>query len=64
MCHAHTRNVYLVLVARCKRIRLLERRRHAWQDVRTDHNVQGWNGMDWIYLAQAVVNVVKNLSVP
>jgi hypothetical protein len=47
------------------------RPRHRWVDnIKMDLRETGWNGMDWINLAQdrdqwrALVNTVMNLQVP
>jgi hypothetical protein len=54
-----------------ERKRLLERPRRRWVDnIKIHVREIGWNGMDWIDLAQnrnqwrAVVNMVMNLRVP
>jgi hypothetical protein len=51
--------------------RTLERLRRRWEDnIKMDLREIGWNGMDWIDLAQdrdqwrALVNTVMNLWVP
>jgi len=51
--------------------RPLERPRHRWKDdIKMDLQEVGWEGMDWIALAQdrdrwwALVNVVMNLQFP
>jgi hypothetical protein len=53
------------------RKRPLERPRHRWVDnIKMDLTEIGWDGMDWIDLAQdmdqwsALVNTVINLQVP
>jgi hypothetical protein len=48
----------------------LERPRRRWDDIKMDLREVGWDGMDWIDLAQdrdqwrALVNTVMNLRVP
>jgi hypothetical protein len=60
------RNVYRILVGKPRGKRPLGRPRHRWDDLREI----GWDGMDWIDLAQnreqwrALVNTVMNLRVP
>jgi hypothetical protein len=60
-----TRNAYRIFVAKPEGKRLLERPRR-----RMDLREIGWDGMDWIDLAQdrdqwrALVNKVMNLRVP
>jgi hypothetical protein len=51
--------------------RPLGRTRHRWVDnIKMDLGETGWDGMDWIDLAQdrdqwrALVNMVRNLRVP
>jgi hypothetical protein len=51
--------------------RPLGRPRHRWKDnIKMDHEEIGWEGVDWIHLAQnmdwwqAVVNTIMNLQVP
>jgi hypothetical protein len=65
------RNVYRVLVGKCKRKSPLERPKRRWEDgVKIDLREIGWEGgVEWIHLAQdrdrwlAVVNAVMNLRV-
>jgi hypothetical protein len=64
------RNAYRALVGNPERTRPLGRPRCRWVDnIKTDLKI-GWNGMDWIDLAQdrdqwrALVNMVMNLRVP
>jgi hypothetical protein len=62
---------YRILVGKPDGKRLLGRLRHRWVDnIKIDLREKGWDGMDWIDLAQdrghwrALVNTVMNLSVP
>jgi hypothetical protein len=60
------RNTYRILVVKPEGKRPLERPRRRWVNLRKI----GWDGMDWIDLAQdrdqwrAFVNTVMNLRVP
>jgi hypothetical protein len=63
------RNVYRILMGNPKGMRQPERRR--WVDnIKTDLRGVGWDGMDWIHLAEdrdqwrALVNTVMNIRVP
>jgi hypothetical protein len=54
-----------------KKKRPLRRYRHSWEDnIKIDLRKIGWEGVDWIHLAQnrdqwwALVNTVMNLWVP
>jgi hypothetical protein len=66
------RNAYRILVGMPKGKRPLGRPRRRWLDNigQMDLREIGWNGMDWIDLAQnrdkwrALVNTVMNLRVP
>jgi hypothetical protein len=65
------RNVYKILVTEPEGKRPLGRPRHRWEDyTKMDLREIGWEGVDWLHLAQdgdkwrAVVNVVMNLWVP
>jgi hypothetical protein len=66
-----TRNAYKILVGKPERKRPLGRPRRKWVDnIKMDHLREiGWDGMNWIELAQdrdqwrAVVNTVMNLRV-
>jgi hypothetical protein len=56
-----------VLVGKLGRKKQLGRPRHGWEDsIRIDLRELGWEGLDWIYLAQdrdqgpALVNTVMN----
>jgi hypothetical protein len=65
------KNAYRILVGQPERKRPLGRPRCRWVDnIKMDFRVIGWDGMDWIDLAQdgdqwrALVNTVMNLRVP
>jgi hypothetical protein len=66
------RNAYRILVGTPEGKRPLGRPRHRWMDnVKIDLKQIGWDGMDWIYLAQdrrdqwrTLVNKAINLRVP
>jgi hypothetical protein len=65
------RNAYRILVGIPERKRPLGRPRRRWVDnIKMDLREIGWDGMDWIDLAQnrdqwrALVNMVMNLRVP
>jgi hypothetical protein len=62
------RNAYRILVGNPEGKRALGRPRRRWVDnIKMDLREIGWDGMDWIYLAQdrdqwrALVNAVMNL---
>jgi hypothetical protein len=64
------RNVYRVLVGNPEGKRPLERPRRRWEDgIKRDLREIGWEGVEWIHLAQdrdlwrAVVNAVMNFRV-
>jgi hypothetical protein len=64
------RNAYRILVANPKENRSLGRPRRRWEDnIKMNLRAIGWNGMDWIDLAQdrdqwrALVNTAMNLRV-
>jgi hypothetical protein len=64
------RGVYRILVGRREGRRPLARRRHRWEDnIEMDLREVGWEGMDWIELAEdrdgwrGLVNAVMNLRV-
>jgi hypothetical protein len=64
------RNMYRVLVGKPEGKRPLGRPRRRWEDgIKMDLEEIGWEGVDWIHLAQdrdrwrAVVNAVMNLRV-
>jgi hypothetical protein len=66
-----TRNAYRTLVGQPEGKMPLGRPRRRWVDnIKTDLRNIGWDGMDWIELAQdrdhwrALVNTVMNLRVP
>jgi hypothetical protein len=65
------RNAYRILVGKPEGKRPLGRTRRMWMDnIKMDLRETGWDGMDWIDLAQdreqwrALVNTVMNLWVP
>jgi hypothetical protein len=65
------RNAYRILVGKPEGKRPLRRPRCRWVDnIKMDLGEAGWDGMDWIDLAQdrdrwrALVNAVMNLWVP
>jgi hypothetical protein len=65
------RNVYRILVVKPEGKRPLGRPRRRWLDnIKTNLREIGWDGMDWIDLAQdrdqwrALLNMVMNLWVP
>jgi hypothetical protein len=65
------RNAYRILVGKPEGKRPLGRPRCRWVDnIKMDLSEIGWDGMDWIDLAQyrdqwrALVNMVMNLWVP
>jgi hypothetical protein len=65
------RNAYSILVGKPEGKRPLRRPRSRWVDnIKIDLRELGWDGVDWIDLAQdrvqwrAVVNTVMNLRVP
>jgi hypothetical protein len=65
------RNAYRILVGKPEGKRPLGRPRRRWVDnIKMDLSEVGWDGRDWIYLAQdrdrwrAHVNAVMNLRVP
>jgi hypothetical protein len=64
------KSAYRILVGRPEGRRPLGRPRHRWEDnIKMDLQEVGWEGMDWIELAQdtdrwwALVNAVMNLRV-
>jgi hypothetical protein len=66
-----TRNAYGILVGKLEGKRPLGRPRRRWvHNIKMDLRDIGWDGMDWIKLAQdrdqwrALVNTVMNLRVP
>jgi hypothetical protein len=65
------RNAYRILVGKPERTRPLGRPRRRWVDnIKMDLREVGWEGTDWIDLAQnkdqwrALLNTVMNLKVP
>jgi hypothetical protein len=66
-----TKKAYRILVGKPEGKRPLERPRRRWVDnIKVDLTEIGWDGVDWIELAQdrdqwrALVNTVMNLRVP
>jgi hypothetical protein len=66
-----TRNAYRILVGKPEGKRPLGRPRRRWvNNIQMDLREIGWDGMDWIDLAEdrdqwrALVNTVRNLRVP
>ena len=66
-----SRVVYRVLVAKLEGKSPLERPRRRWEDnIKMDHQEVGYEGMDWIDLAQerdwwqAILNEGMNVRVP
>jgi hypothetical protein len=66
-----TRNAYRILVGNPEGRRPLGRPRRRWvDDIKMDLREIGWDGVDWVDLAQdrdqwrALVNTVINLRVP
>jgi hypothetical protein len=65
------RNAYKILVTNPHGKRPLGRRRRRWKNnIRIDLRETGWEGVEWIHLAQdmdqwlALVNTVMNLPIP
>jgi hypothetical protein len=65
------RNACKILVGKPERNRPLGRPRRKWEDnIRMDLRKIGWEGVNWMHLAQdrdqwqALVNTVMNLMVP
>jgi hypothetical protein len=66
-----TRNAYRILVGKPEEKRPLRRPRRRWVDnIKMDLRETGWDGIDWLELAQdrdqwrAFVNTVMNRRVP
>jgi hypothetical protein len=66
-----TRNAYRIFVGKPEGKRAVGRPRRSWVDnIKIDLREIGWDGMDWIDLAQdrdqwrALANTVMNLRVP
>jgi hypothetical protein len=69
--NGETRNAYRILVEKLEGKRPLGRPRRRWVDnIKMDFREIGWDGRDWIELAQdrdqwrALENTVMNLRVP
>jgi hypothetical protein len=69
--HGEVRNAYKMLVGKPEGKRSLGRRRHRWENnIRVDLKEIGWEGVDWIHLAQdrdrwrAFVNTVMSFRIP
>jgi hypothetical protein len=65
------RNAYRILVGKPEGKRALGRRSRSWvENIKIDLREIGWEGMDWIHLAQdrdqwrALVNTEMNVRVP
>ena len=59
------RGVHRALVGKPEGMKLLGRPRRRWEDnIKMDLQEVGCRGMDWIELAQALVNAVMNLRAP
>jgi hypothetical protein len=64
------RNAYRILVGKPEGKGPLGGPKRRWVDIKLDLREAGWNGMDWIDLAQdgdqwgALVNMVMSLQVP
>jgi hypothetical protein len=65
------RNVFKILVGKPLGKRPLGRPRHRWENnIRMGLREMGWEGVDWIHLAQdrgqwrALLDMVMNLRVP
>jgi hypothetical protein len=65
------RNAYKILVRKPEGKRPLRRHRHRWEcNIRMDLTEIGWEGVDWMHLAEdrdhwwAVMNMVMNLQFP
>jgi hypothetical protein len=64
-------NAYNILVGKPEEKTPLERPRHRWEDnIKMDLREIGWEGADWMHLAEDkgqwwdLLNVVMNLRVP
>jgi len=65
------RNGYKIMVGKHEGKRPCRRPRYIWEDnIRRDLREIGWEGVDWIHMAQdrdwwqAPVNMVMNLQIP
>jgi hypothetical protein len=70
-CMGEMRNAYKILVGKPEGKRPLGRPRQRWEDnIRMDLREIGWEGMDWVPLAQdrdqwwTLMNTVMNLWIP
>jgi len=70
-CMGEMKNAFTILVGKPEGKRLLVRPRHRWEDnIRMDLRELGWEGVDWIHLAQdrhqwwTLVKTVMNVWVP
>jgi hypothetical protein len=50
--HGEVSNAYKILVGKPEGKRSFERPRRRWEDIRVDLKELGWEGVDWIHLAQ------------
>jgi hypothetical protein len=64
------RNVYNIFTEKPEGKRPIGRERHRWEDnIRMDLREIGWEGVDWIHLAEdrnqwALVNMVMSICIP
>jgi len=64
------RNAYRILAGKPEGKRPFGRPRRRWENIRMDLRETGWEGVDWMHLAQdrdlglALVNTVMNLQIP
>jgi hypothetical protein len=69
-CLGKRRSAFKVLVGKPETKKPLGRPKCRWKDIKIDLREVGWDGIDWIDLAQdrdrwrALVNAVMNLRVP
>jgi hypothetical protein len=69
--YGEKRNAYTILMVKPEGKRPLGKPRHTWvDDIQMDLTEIGWDGMNWIDLAQdrdqwrGLVNTVMNLRIP